>query len=49
MGVTVSTVVFNRVTLHDSSDQLPTLASYHSAQWTNFTSGVLGKFLVFSM
>lgn len=42
VGLTVTTVVFNRVTAKSSGDQ-PTLRSYHAAQWTAFAFGVLGK------
>ena len=47
-GATVTTVVFNQVTLHGSmipvmANPQPKLDSYRAAQWTAFAFGVLGK------
>jgi hypothetical protein len=44
VGVTVSTVVFNRVT-STQKDGRPTLKSYHAAQWTAFAFGMLGTLI----
>lgn len=41
LGPTVSTIVFNRVTLRQPEGR-PNLESYHAAQWTAFAFGVLG-------
>ncbi|KAF9456822.1 major facilitator superfamily domain-containing protein [Collybia nuda] len=44
VGLTVTTVVFNRVTLM-SSEGRPTLKSYQAAQWTSFAFGMLATLL----
>ena len=41
MGITVTTVVFNRVTRRNGPD-VDNISSYRGAQWTSFAFGILG-------
>lgn len=44
VGITVTTVVFNRVTSRNGPD-VDNIASYRAAQWTSFAFGILGTLL----
>lgn len=41
VGITVTTVVFNRVTRRNGP-AVDNISSYHGAQWTSFAFGILG-------
>lgn len=42
MGITVTTVVFNRVARRNGPG-VDNIASYRAAQWTSFAFGILGN------